>query len=55
VGVEGEGGVYLLPNLDFVIVSSRTEQRLSRMEIDSPNRSIVFLEPVYEDSHLKVP
>lgn len=43
------------PDLDLVIVSSGHEQRLSLVEIDTPDRAIMLLEAIDQSSHAVVP
>lgn len=45
----------VIPNLDLVVIASGHKQGLSRVEIDSSDRTIVFLETVNECSHAVVP
>lgn len=43
------------PDLDLIIVTARHEERLSLVEVNSSDRSIVLLKSVYESSHAVVP
>lgn len=43
------------PHLDLVIISSRHEEGLCFMEVDSSNRSIVLFESVNQRAHAIVP
>ena len=43
------------PYFDLVVVSSRNEERLCFMEINTADWSIVFLEAVYQGAHPVVP
>lgn len=43
------------PDLDLVVVASRNEERLGLVEVDTSNRSIVFLEAINQGSHSVIP
>lgn len=43
------------PDLDFVVVPAGDEQRLSLVEVDSSDRTVVLFEAVYERAHAVVP
>lgn len=57
MAVEGEKASSSLvgPDLDLVIVASRNEERLGLVEVDTSNRSIVFLEAINQGSHSVIP
>lgn len=43
------------PDLDLIVIASRHEQGLGRVEINASNRAIVFFKAVNERSHAVVP
>jgi hypothetical protein len=43
------------PDLDLVVIAAGDEQRLSLVEVNTPNGSIVFFEAINECSHAVVP
>jgi hypothetical protein len=45
----------VVPDLDFVIISSRYEERLRIVKMYTANRSIVLVEAIDESSHPEVP
>lgn len=46
---------FVVPNLDFVIITTRDEKRLGAMEIDSTNRSFMFVKAIDERAHTIIP
>lgn len=57
VAVQGEetSPGLIRPDLDLVVVPSRDEQRLSLVEVDASDRTIMFLETIDEGSHTIIP
>ena len=53
-GEEASSGL-VGPDLDLIIVASRNEERLGLVEIDTSNRSIMFLEAINQGSHTVIP
>lgn len=53
-GEEAASGL-VRPNFNFIIVTPGHEQRLGAVEINAPDRSVVFLESVYQGSHTVIP
>lgn len=57
VTVQGEEAApgLVRPNLDLVIVTPGHEQWLSTVKINTSDRSVVFLESIYQGSHAVIP
>jgi hypothetical protein len=57
MAIEGEEAPPTLvrPYFDLVVIPPRDEQRLSLVEIDTPDWPIMLLEPVYQRAHTIVP
>jgi hypothetical protein len=45
----------VVPDLNLVVVTTRHEQGLSRVEIDSSNGAIVFFKAINESPHAVIP
>lgn len=43
------------PDLDFVVVTSRYEEGLRRVEVNGSDRTVVFFESINQGSHPVVP
>lgn len=43
------------PDFDFVVVSTRDEQGLRPVEIDSTHRSVMLFKPIDKGSHSIIP
>lgn len=43
------------PDLNLVVVASRDEERLCRVEVDAANRSIVLFKAINQRSHAIIP
>lgn len=57
MAIEGEEAPPTLvrPDFDLVVIPPRYEQRLSLVEIDTPDWPIMLLESVYQRAHTIVP
>lgn len=47
--------LFVVPDLDLIIISTRDEKRLARVESNTTDGSIMFVEPFDESTHLKIP
>jgi hypothetical protein len=46
---------FVIPDFDFVIVTTRNNQRFVRVKVDTPDRAIVLFESINDSSNSVVP
>jgi hypothetical protein len=43
------------PDLDLVIITAGDEERLGLVKVDTPDGTVMFLEPIYQGAHTIIP